>query len=128
MFLSFESQEDRREYGGSGFIEFQFCKMSSKSKIESIVTIDNIKHWQPDSLYVSDYDEFFNEYSRFFNCGFYNNMKNGIIDIYGVNYYTSVSVETIMSRIEKDQPKDYHALLDWLRKSKKYNGIYILGV
>ena len=79
MFLTFKSQEERQEYGGSSFIEFQFCKMPVKSKIESIVTIENIDHWKLDSIYVSDYEEFF-------DCGYCNNMKNGIVDIYGINY------------------------------------------
>ncbi len=128
MFFTFKSQEERREYGGSDFIEFQFCKMPVKSKIESIVTIENINHWKPDSLYVSDYEEFFEIYGKYFDCGYYNNMKNGIVDIYGINYYTSDYVDSIISKIENEKPEDYPVILEWLNKAKEYNGFYILGV
>lgn len=128
MFLTFKSQEERREHGGSGFIEFQFCKMPVKSKIESIVTIEIIDHWKLDSLYVSDYEEFFEIYGKYFDCGYYNNMKNGLVDIYGINYYTSECVDSIISKIETEKPEDYPVILEWLNKAKEYNGFYILGV
>ncbi len=128
MFLTFKSQEERQEYGGSSFIEFQFCKMPVKSKIESIVTIENIDHWKLDSLYISDYEEFFEIYGKYFDCGYYSNMRNGIVDIYGINYYTSECVDSIISKIENEKPEEYPVILELLNKAKEYNGFYILGV
>ena len=37
MFLRFESQGERKEYGGSCFIEFQFCKLPVGTKLDQIV-------------------------------------------------------------------------------------------
>ena len=37
MFLRFDSQEDRRKYGGSCFIELQFCKLPFGTRINRSV-------------------------------------------------------------------------------------------
>lgn len=128
IFLTFSSQEERREYGGSSFIEFQFCRMPVNSKTSSIVTIDNIKHWQLDSLYVNDYEKFSDIYGHIFDCGIYSNMGSGLIDIFGINYYRPETINSIISKIYDTKLTDYQTLIKWLELAKKYNGFYILGV
>lgn len=128
MFLSFDSQEKRREYGGSSYVELQFCKMPLNSKIESIVTVDNIKNWELDSLYINEYEDFSMIYGNIFDCGIYSNMQNGTVDIYGINYYKPELVDMIISKIKNKKPEDYLVLLKWLENVKNYNGFYILGV
>lgn len=128
MFLSFDSQEKRREYGGSSYVELQFCKMPLNSKIESIVTVDNIKNWELDSLYINEYEDFSMIYGNIFDCGIYSNMQNGTVDIYGINYYKPELVDMIISKIKNKKPEDYLVLLKWLENAKNYNGFYILGV
>lgn len=129
-FYSFNSQEERRRIGGSCFIEIQFCKIKAGAKERQIVAISKINHWQNDSLYIlgDDMDMFYEEYSNIFDCGIYNNLKSGKIDMFGINYYQANSVESIIEKIQRAQPADYEVLLSWLNKAKEYNGFYILGV
>lgn len=63
-----------------------------------------------------------------FDCGTYNNLKQGKVDIYGINYYAPFLTDAIIEKISKDKPKDYEVLTEWLHKSKMYNGFYILGI
>ena len=77
MFHIFNSQEERREYGGSAFIEIQFCRLPNDTSLSEIVAVNSIKNWMNNSLYVDDENEFYSEYSHIFDCGTYNNMKNG---------------------------------------------------
>lgn len=128
LFNRFVSQEERRNFNGSDYIEFQFCKMENNTSISSILSIDNINNWKLDSLYISDYYEFGEIYGKYFDCGIYSNMECGSIDLYGINYYIADIIDKLISDIEKDTPKDYNDLLDWLKEAKKYNGFYILGV
>jgi len=130
MFYSFASQTERRKFGGSDFLEIQFCKMPLKTKIETITAIDSINHWQNDSLYISgdDANEFLEAYDGIFDCGIYNNLETGGIDPYGINYYRPDFIEPITAKILKIQPTDYAKLAAWLDEAKKYNGFYILGV
>jgi len=102
--------------------------MENNTSISSILSIDNINNWKLDSLYISDYYEFGEIYGKYFDCGIYSNMECGSIDLYGINYYIADIIDKLISDIEKDTPKDYNDLLDWLKEAKKYNGFYILGV
>ena len=77
LFHIFDSQEERRNFGGSGFIEIQFCKLPSGTTTKKLVAVNSINHWQNDSLYIDDENAFYQEYSQFFNCGIYNNLKSG---------------------------------------------------
>lgn len=129
MFYVFNSQEERREFGGSAFIEIQFCKMPFDTKIKKI-TANGMKNWRDDSLYIyaDDIEIFFNEYSSFFICGTYNGLKSGIVDIFGTNYYKPDLIDTIAAMILESKPTDYEILIEWLYKAKNYNGFYILGI
>ena len=50
MFLKFQSQDDRRKYGGSCFIELQFCKVAVPEVMEDI--FKHYDNWRNDSFYV----------------------------------------------------------------------------
>jgi len=126
LFHIFNSQEERRVFGGSGFIEIQYCRHPMDTKPKRI--LNNVTHWSDDSLYVDDIDLFYVEYKHIFDCGIYHNLKTGTIDLFGINYYTPNLLDTVVKRIENEKPADYEALLSWLEKAKEYNGFYILGV
>ena len=126
LFHIFNSQRERREYGGSCFIELQFCSLPKGTPIETLVNSD--VHWQDDSLYVDDENKFYKEYSSIFDCGVYNNLSSGSVDVYGLNYYSPEKTDIIIDKLGREKPCDYQVLLDWLEKSKEYNGFYILGI
>lgn len=128
LFHIFKSQEERRKFGGSAFIEIQFCKLPSETTTRNLVAVNSINHWQNDSLYIDDENLFYQEYSKIFNSGIYNNMKSGAVDIYGINYYAPSLVDSIIAKLQKGKPVDYEILIEWLTKSKAYNGFYILGI
>ncbi len=54
LFYTFKSQDERRKFGGSAFIEIQFCMLPVNSKIERLVAVGNIEHWNNDSLYIAN--------------------------------------------------------------------------
>ena len=90
MFHIFENNQDRRQFGGSAFIEIQYCRLSSNTKLKKIVSVNSIRNWVEDSLYifVDDIDSFIASYGSIFNMGNYNKEKKGFVDVYGINYYT----------------------------------------
>lgn len=128
MFHIFNSQEERRKYGGSAFIEIQFCRLPHGTALSELVAVDNIKNWLDDSLYVDDENQFYIEYSQIFDCGTYNNMKIGTVDIYGINYYAPSQIEILLGRVLKEKPSEYEVLAQWLERARRYNGFYILGI
>ena len=128
LFYTFNSQEERRRFGGSDFIEIQFCRLPDGTALNKAVEIDSIKPWQNDSLYIADDVGFFHEYSSIFDCGVYNNLKSGTVDLCGINYYIPSLTDNIIEKICKNEPDDYEILVEWLIKSKAYNGFYILGL
>jgi len=130
MFHIFENNQDRRQFGGSAFIEIQYCRLSSNTKLKKIVSVNSIRNWVEDSLYifVDDIDSFIASYGSIFNMGTYNNVKKGFVDVYGINYYTVEDVKNLIDRITKEKPIDYQILLEWLSKAYLYNGVYILGI
>lgn len=130
LFHAFSSQEERRKFGGSDFLEIQFCRMPQKTKAEKITAVDSIRHWRDDSLYVSgdDAGAFLQAYDGIFDCGIYNNLETGPIDPYGINYYGPDFIDVIIAKLLEKRPADYEKFAEWLNKAKKYNGFYILGV
>ena len=130
LFYSFNNQDERRAFGGSDFLELQFCKLKKGTNIKSIVATRNIVDWCNDSLYVSgdDTDVFYKQYKDVFKNGVYNNLKSGDIDFFGINYYSPELVEEMIKTIEANKPEDYTIILAWLNKAKDFNGVYILGV
>lgn len=126
LFHIFNSQQERREYGGSCFIELQFCRLPMETPIKELV--NNDVHWQDDSLYVDNENQFYKEYSKIFDCGIYNNLSSGTVDLYGLNYYSPHVTDSIIEKLNNSKPLDYETLVEWLNKSKDYNGFYILGI
>ena len=123
LFHIFNSQEERRNYGGSAFVE-----LPSGTATDRLVAVDSINNWQDDSLYIDDENVFYKEYSSIFDCGIYNNLKCGTVDIYGINYYAPALIDSIIERLRREKPVDYEVLIEWLIKSRRYNGFYILGL
>ena len=128
LFHAFKSQDERRAFSGSCFIEFQFCRMPEASSIDELVSVDNIEHWRDDSLYVADENRFYEEYCGIFDSGTYNNLETGVVDIYGINYYSPALTEIVVERIKAENPEDHEKLLNWLESIKEHNGFYILGI
>lgn len=128
MMKIFYTYEEKRELQGSAFIELQFCRASAGTDIKKLVAVDSIEHGRRDSLYVSDTDRFYREYSKYFDCGVYNNLEQGAVDIYCINYYAPLVTDTVTAGICNDRPLDYEKLLHWLEVSEQYNGFYILGI
>lgn len=119
LFHTFSSREERRTFGGSAFVEIQFCDLPIGTKEKKLVAINSIFHWKSDSLYVyvEDLDTFHQEYNPVFNC-----------DIYGINYYAPASIDSIVVKLNTDKPTDYNQLVTWLNEAKQHNGFYILGI
>lgn len=128
LFHLFNNQDERRAFGGSDFLELQFCCLKRGTRIKSIV--NKIENWRNDSLYISgdDMDTFYKCYKDVFKNGTYNNLKSGEIDLCGINYYSPKQVDEMIKVIEETKPTDYKTVLDWLVKAKEFNGVYILGV
>lgn len=130
LFHMFSSQQERRNFGGSDFIELQYCKLPQGLKIKEIVSVDKIPHWKNDSLYVSgdDVNLFYESYSNIITGGIYNNGKSGGMDLLGINYYSQEQAVLIMERIEDEKPPEYEILLRWLKSGINYTGFYVLGL
>lgn len=130
LFHTFSSQEERRKYNGSDFFEIQFCKFPKGTALERIVAVDGVRHWLPDSLYVSGNDAyiFLKEYGNIFDCGIYSNLGTGAIDPYGINYYEPGLICTRIAKLMEIRPMDHEKIAGWMNTAKKYNGFYILGV
>lgn len=130
LFHMFCSQEERRNFGGSDFIEIQYCKLPQKSKAKEIVSVNKGSHWKNDSLYVSgdDMNLFYESYSNIITGGGYNNGESGEMDLLGINYYSQEQAVLIMKRIEYEKPPEYEILLRWLKSGINYTGFYVLGL
>lgn len=130
LFYTFSSQEERREFGGSYFIEMQYCRLPQGTEIERIVSVDAIEHWKNDSLYIygDDDNEFVLHYGKIFTGGTYNNLKRGMVDMYGINYYSREQTHLILETVKEIKPLDCQVLLNWLEKAKENVGFYILGL
>ena len=130
LFYSFSSQTERRESGGSNFIEFPCCKLKRGTSIKKIISVDHIEHWKNNSLYLSgdNMEEFLLLYSDIFNKGIYNNRKSGAVDLFGINYYPPELEKAIVNRLRERNSEDDRILTDWLMTADEHNGLYILGV
>lgn len=130
LFHIFQSQAERRNFGGSDFIEIQYCKLPQGTPIQEIVSIDSIFHWQLDSLYVSgdDMDNFYQRYGNIITGGIYSNGECGPMDLFGINFYSAKQASMIIERINKEKPPEHEILQNWLKTSRPYPGFYILGI
>lgn len=130
LFHSFHSQVERRAFGGSDFIEIQYCKLKRCTAIEEIVSTDIVAFWEDDSLYVygDDWTVFCDAYGEIITGGTYANLKSGYLDWCGLNYFTPEQTASIIKRIKDENPPEYQPLLSWLEKGTQYNGFYVLGL
>ena len=126
MFLKFKSQDERKQYGGSCFIEISFCKLPKGAKEDTILS--DIHYWREDSLYVSGGASFNEVYKDIFGIGLVDEGKEDLFDFYGVTYYKPEKIDDIIKRAIEVKPEGYEILTDWLKKAKSYNGFYILGM
>ena len=119
IFHVFNSQDERRSFGGSAFLEIQFCKLAVGTPKKKLNSVNDIDNWKNDSLYIYvDYlDTFFQEYNSILNC-----------DVCGFTYYEPSSINTIIEKIHSSKPIEYERFTSWLNEAKKYNGFYILGI
>ncbi len=129
LFHTFASQDERREFGGSDFLELQLCELKRGTMLKEIASVD-IDHWKNDSLYIcgDDMEEFYAIYGEIFRDGYYANGESGVVDCCGINYYTLEQTMLIVEKLKREKPKDFQVLLDWLSDAEEYNGIYLLGL
>lgn len=130
LFLTFNSQEERRKFGGSNFIELQYCRLPPRTKIKEIVSVNAIRNWENDSLYIcgDNMDMFYSSYGTIITGGIYNNMERGPVDLFGINFYSQEQISQIIERIKAEIPPEYQIILKWLKEGREYVGIYILGI
>lgn len=128
FFHTFDSQQERRAFGGSCFIEIQVCRLPADCNISTLVDIDSVDHWRLDSLYCADENAFYEIYAPVFGDGVYNNRQSGPVDIYGINYYSPHKLEAIVRRLREMKPAGFEEFLFWLANHKPQNGIYVLGI
>lgn len=130
LFHSFQSQAERREFGGSDFIEIQYCRLPEGTSLREIVSIDAIKHWKDDSLYISgdDMDLFYQSYGDIITGGVYNNGDRGPMDLFGINFYSREQTNEIIERLAEEKPPGYQILCRWLQADEQNLGFYVLGV
>ena len=126
MFLKFESQDERKKYGGTCFIEIQFCLLPASVTLKEI--LNSHEFWRDDSIYVYGDSPVYSEYKDVFGNGTHQNMSEGVFDYYGITYYKAEQIDGIINRAKKLKPEGYSILSDWLEKAKEYNGFYILGI
>ena len=126
----FSSQLERKNLGGSDFIEIQYCQLPPGTAMHEIVSVDSIVNWKEDSLYVlgDDAETFYRHYGNIITGGVYNNQTSGPVDLLGINFYSREQAASIRERIQAETPLDYQALEKWLQGVKKYIGFYILGL
>ena len=128
LFHVFADQEERRAYGGSAFIELQYCCMPPGTPVKKLTALRNITFWKDDSLYVDDDRLFWQEYSDIFDGSLYRDGTPWPLDIFGINYYPPARVEEILAGLRERKPADSGTLITWLEKARACNGVYILGI
>ena len=128
--MMFKSYQKQMEIGGSAFIEFQYCRLRAGSSLRKITSIRKIDFKKEDSLYIyiDDIDLFCEEYHETFIDGTYANREQGVVDVFGINYYSPDQIDAIIERISLRNPVEGDVLIEWLRKAKETNGFYILGI
>lgn len=116
------------ERTGTCYFEFQYYK-NNRSK-SSKININRIKHWEKDSLLISneDFDDFYELYENIFNCALLTNGNTGF-DCFGPNYYDNETAEKLLQELKEVIDNKYNNLIIWLEKAtNEYNGFYLLGL
>lgn len=130
LFHLFHSQGERREFGGSDFIEIQYCRLPEGTFTRRIVSVDAIEHWKDDSLYIcgDDMELFYQNYGDIITDGVYCNGNRGPMDLLGINFYSRDQATEIIERLSEEKPPEYQKLVRWLQAGKQHLGFYVLGV
>lgn len=132
LFHSFSTQTERREFGGSDFLEFAFCKLSKSTPIKEIVSNDAVAslYWSNSSLYLcgDDWNEFCDAYGGIITNGTFGNLEKGYLDWCGINYFSPQQMMLIIKQLQSEKPKDHQLLLNWLEQGIQYNGFYVFGL
>jgi len=126
MLMKFLTQAERKETGGTCFIELQMCLLPEKTSLKKILTKHD--YWRDDSVYVHADQPFYSVYKDVFGEGIHPNLETGSLDDCGVTYYRADQIDEIIRRADEAKPEGYSVLVDWLKEAKKHNGFYILGV
>ena len=129
LFHSFGSQEERKEYGGTAFLELQYCRLPIETPRRKIESVRNPAFFKDDSLYVheSDLNLFLSEYADLFAGGDApDTVFFGLL--FGVNYYPPEQIDALTERIAAKKPTDGEVLIAWLKGAKETNGFYVLGM
>lgn len=128
LFHTFKSQQERKTFGGSDFIELQHCQLPPGTPMETIFSLT--QNWKNDSLYIfgDDMEQFYQHYGAIFTGGRYHNGKSGPPDLCGINFYSHQQAQQIIQRLVAQTPPDYQPLLHWLQSGANCIGFYLLGV
>ena len=130
LFHTFHSQADRRAFGGSDFIEIQYCRLPEGTSLQDIVSIDAIENWKNDSLYIfgDDMNLFDQHYGAIITDGVYCNGNRGPMDLCGINFYAGAQAAAMIDRFTEEKPPEYQVLCQWLQAGQQCLGFYVLGV
>lgn len=124
MFHVFSNQKERRQFGGTCFLEIQYCRHEKGTPLERLISIDSITNWEDDSLYVhgDDQTEFYDQYAGLLGW-------NTFMKTYGISYFSCEQTAEIIEAADRMRPVEYEKLIQWLEAAKdRYNGFYILGI
>lgn len=129
LFHTFSTQEERRRFGGSDFIELQYCRLERGTSFRKLTSACRT-HWEDDSLYVpaQRMDELLAAYSDVLGEALYPNKKSGPVYPFGPNYYPPERVPAMLCRLRERNSEDDRTLAKWLQKAAEHNGFYVLGV
>lgn len=130
MFLQFTDEKERILYGGSAFLELQYCNAKQGTSVKNLCAVSNIRHGANDSLYIYDDDMevFYSAYAPLLGEAFYNNGRCGKIDIGGINYFSPQAAALAAKRIAAEKPIEHEIFLTWIQKAVNRNGFYLLGL
>ncbi len=130
LFHSFSSQEERRSFGGSDFIELQHGKLDASLPMEELVSVHRIPHWREDSLYLQgdDWEQFDAAYGDILTGGTNSDLNCGPLDWCGINYFSPQQTAAICQQLKEQQPIEWDTLLRWLEEGKEAHGFYVLGL
>ena len=128
LFHSFKTQEERRAFGGSAFIELQHCRVKPETPLSVILSTADF--WKTDSLYVylDDSEIFYEAYASVFGNGIYQNEKEGPLDVCGLNYYPADRKKAMIEALQEKKPIDCERLTEWLTSGESSFGFYLLGL
>lgn len=114
----------------TNYIEFQVCYKCLNTSHELLVKVDSISFNVESSIYIDflDYEKFISIYGIYFNNCMHNNLSEGALDPYGINYFSLDKTKLIIEKISTVKPFECEKLIDFLNKAKDNNGFYILGI